>query len=452
VGSFQTATNRVTGWGYDASGNITGSLTGAPFATLGYDAESRQTAYQDSMTSAQYSYDGEGRRVQSVVNGATVVYVYDATGNLAAEYGSAGTSSGRQYLTADYLGSTRLVTDGTGAVVERRDYGPYGEQIPSSGCGQPAGANRSPRCDVAGYVDTAGHAVEVGVRQQFTGKERDGESGLDYFGARHLSGAQGRFTSPDPTPSGISIQDPQSWNLYSYVCNRPTRFVDGNGLWPTELHKTIIDIALSGYMSAGELARLGARQDVMDHGPNSQSPEFSYQHFMRSPRQNAAEATDEAWSFVTTRGLQATTMLGPGGELTAAALDDLGDAMHTIQDFTSPAHTNGNYEPYIWRGPLGENARYIGHYLGEEGPQVDWARFGQAIRLTMAMVVQYASDAARKRGLSAENLDAEAAKRVGAYISSFFSTMPGSIFGPSRAAQEDAARQCALGNPAACGR
>jgi RHS repeat-associated protein len=32
---------------------------------------------------------------------------------------------------------------------------------------------------------------------RFTGKERDGESGLDFFGARYFSGAQGRWTSPD---------------------------------------------------------------------------------------------------------------------------------------------------------------------------------------------------------------------------------------------------------------
>ncbi|MEO8660108.1 MAG: RHS repeat-associated core domain-containing protein, partial [Bryobacteraceae bacterium] len=33
---------------------------------------------------------------------------------------------------------------------------------------------------------------------EFTGKERDAETGLDYFGARYFSGAQGRFTTPDP--------------------------------------------------------------------------------------------------------------------------------------------------------------------------------------------------------------------------------------------------------------
>lgn len=61
----------------------------------------------------------------------------------------------------------------------------------------------------------------------FTGKERDAETGLDYFGARYLSGAQGRFTSPDPLfIEAKRLPDPQAWNLYAYVRNNPLRLVD----------------------------------------------------------------------------------------------------------------------------------------------------------------------------------------------------------------------------------
>lgn len=35
------------------------------------------------------------------------------------------------------------------------------------------------------------------MNQKFTGKERDAETGLDYFQTRYMSSAQGRFTSPD---------------------------------------------------------------------------------------------------------------------------------------------------------------------------------------------------------------------------------------------------------------
>ena len=63
----------------------------------------------------------------------------------------------------------------------------------------------------------------------FTGKERDGETGLAYFGARYFSGAQGRFTSPDTPLADQCPQYPQSWNLYSYVRNNPLKFTDPTG-------------------------------------------------------------------------------------------------------------------------------------------------------------------------------------------------------------------------------
>ncbi|MFN9296123.1 MAG: RHS repeat-associated core domain-containing protein, partial [Acidobacteriota bacterium] len=63
----------------------------------------------------------------------------------------------------------------------------------------------------------------------FTGKERDAETGLDYFDARYFSGAQGRFTSPDRPQLDQHAEDPQSWNLYSYVRNNPLRFIDPTG-------------------------------------------------------------------------------------------------------------------------------------------------------------------------------------------------------------------------------
>jgi len=84
----------------------------------------------------------------------------------------------------------------------------------------------------------------------FTGKERDVETGLDYFEARYFSGAQGRFTSPDEFQGGIvdaftgqdietnqalpyaDIGDPQTLNKYSYVMNNPLRYVDPNGHCP----------------------------------------------------------------------------------------------------------------------------------------------------------------------------------------------------------------------------
>src|SRR5512136_2198390 len=61
-----------------------------------------------------------------------------------------------------------------------------------------------------------------GIGSRSSGKERDVETGLDYFGARYYSGAQGRFTSPDP--GAWIFLEPQSINRYSYALNNPLRF------------------------------------------------------------------------------------------------------------------------------------------------------------------------------------------------------------------------------------
>ncbi len=89
-----------------------------------------------------------------------------------------------------------------------------------------------PRFPYANHQSPLGLPVcsyDSGRRSRCTGKERDAETGLDFFGARYFSGAQGRFTSPDKPFADQHPKDPQSWNLYSYVRNNPLRYTDSTG-------------------------------------------------------------------------------------------------------------------------------------------------------------------------------------------------------------------------------
>jgi len=186
---------------------------------------------------ASFVYDGEGRRVQKIVgsgeSAVTTTYVHDASGNLAAEYGGTGVTPGKNFLTDDMLGSTRLVTDGSGNVLRRIDYLPFGEEIPAG-----------PTTGRSGCYGTGDYPSSPDVTSlKFTGKERDSETGLDWFKNRYFSGAQGRFTSPDPfnaldlAKSNDTIDkfynylsNPQHWNHYAYVLNNPLRYTDPLGL------------------------------------------------------------------------------------------------------------------------------------------------------------------------------------------------------------------------------
>jgi len=111
------------------------------------------------------------------------------------------------------------VTKADAGVVCRTDYLPYGEEIAAG---------------IGGRSALWGGCS--GVRQKFTGKERGdagSENSLDYFGARYFSGAQGRFTSPDPFMASANLADPQTWNRYAYGRNNPLRYNDPLGLYPS---------------------------------------------------------------------------------------------------------------------------------------------------------------------------------------------------------------------------
>ena len=134
-----------------------------------------------------------------------------------------------EYYHYDALGSVRLVVsyphDSMTYTISRHDYLPFGEEI------QPG---------TFGRARNLGYGTGDTTPQRFTGKERDPESNLDYFGARYYSGGQGRFTSADPANASAGLGNPQSWNGYSYSLNSPLRLVDPTGKAPEDVNEALL--------------------------------------------------------------------------------------------------------------------------------------------------------------------------------------------------------------------
>jgi RHS repeat-associated protein len=276
---FDPATNRNSGGGwspatsYDSVGNVTADPMGGAYQ---YDAENRMV----SANGTTYQYDGEGRRVSKSGGGATTTYLYDASGQLLTEYGAVAAASGTQYVGVDGLGSTRLLTDASGNLPPAggcHDYLPFGTELTQGMAGN--------RGSCFGGTD--------GVEEKFTGKERDAETGLDYFGARYFSSAQGRFTSadwsgtPEPVPYA-NLLDPQTLNLYAYVRDNPLSRPDLDGHSDYIWQKLKNEVSGKGWKTDAQVKGLSVAQTAESHvgsmdwainTSNSSGKDIGHPHF-----------------------------------------------------------------------------------------------------------------------------------------------------------------------------
>lgn len=245
-----------------------------------------------------------------------------ATWDRAGKTSAAAVGSSIQWLVSDHLGTPRMVFDQTGTLanVKRHDYLPFGEEL-FAGTG--------------GRTVAQGYSAADGVRQQFTSKERDIETGLDYFGARYYSSTQGRFVSVDPLDPVLGKQganyneeaqrefraylaQPQRWNRYTYCLNNPLRHVDPDGFETLTVNLNIVFDAAAGYTEeekkkfrdsyVAQLQKDFAHADIQF---NVTYTEGSASDTNNSKRQITSGAVDGALNAFVTRG-----SVGPSPEVT----------------------------------------------------------------------------------------------------------------------------------------
>ncbi len=155
-----------------------------------------------------YAFDGRLLAEYNVLGQLVREYIYFG-GMLVAEYRNQ--ESRLLYYTSDQINSTRIVTDNTGTVVYAAAHEPYG-----------------------GIQKTWVSSYDPSLK--FSGKERDAESDLDYFGARYYDRSLYRFLSVDPIISGrAALSNPQRWNQYAYCLSNPVNYVDQGGASPIKI-------------------------------------------------------------------------------------------------------------------------------------------------------------------------------------------------------------------------
>lgn len=237
-----THPHAVTGAGgntytYDANGNMT---SGGGRTLLTYDHENRPLLIINNGTVTAFQYDGDGGRVKKTVGGQTTVYIGDLAvcvspfspmncaklifaGNqrIALKQASPPHGNGTiSYFSPDHLGSTSVLTNGSGVKEQELTYYPYGETHTTSG--------------------------SANVAYKYTGQELDASTGLYFYQSRYYDAVLGRFISPDtmvPDP-----EDPQAFNRYSYVRNNPLRYTDPSG------HYYVNELYSANFMSLPEMA------------------------------------------------------------------------------------------------------------------------------------------------------------------------------------------------------
>jgi RHS repeat-associated protein len=211
--TFTGSNNRIDGWSYDAAGDLLGDSV----HNYAYDTEGRISSVDSGATT--YVYDANGQRVRKTTGGTSVDYLYDFGGHEIVELSSSGNLNraevyaGSRHLATYALGTTYFIhTDSVGS--ERARSLPNGA-VAETCSSYPFGDGQS----CSGTDPSPMH---------FTGKERDTESGLDDFDARHYASTMGRFMQPDPV--GGHNEDPQTLNRYAYVRNNPLSLTDPTGL------------------------------------------------------------------------------------------------------------------------------------------------------------------------------------------------------------------------------
>ena len=166
-----------------------------------YDGNGFRTIIDHNHEHTEEVYNQSADRLVKSTNDAIHEYIY-LNHHVIAENVQKNGSNQIHYLHNNVLGSPIAATNASGEILWQQTYLPFGQAF-----------NKSVDTDIT-----------------FTGKHRDKQSNLDYFGARYYYPDAGRFISIDPT--AIEPKSPLSFNRYIYGNNNPYTYTDPDGNSP----------------------------------------------------------------------------------------------------------------------------------------------------------------------------------------------------------------------------
>jgi RHS repeat-associated protein len=264
-----------------------------------------------------YSFDGRLLAEYDVLGNWVKDYIYFG-GQLVAEQ----RAGALYYYASDQIRSTRIVTDSSGNVVYSAAHEPYG------GIQKTWVTNYDPEL-------------------KFSGKERDAESGLDYFGARYYDRTQYRFLSVDPIFSQFLGQfEPQKLNRYLYCFNNPVSMFDPSGRWPAYAVHYLVPFRIGNYleMPPSLTATIAEACMNVDLNPATTAGDLNNPSTWIPAIVNLATGVVAKWHFAD------ETRLDECYQICLHTLDpkEFGQNLHVIMDYLPHKPYNG----YIGHGPL----------------------------------------------------------------------------------------------------
>ncbi|MGH9541323.1 MAG: RHS repeat-associated core domain-containing protein [Terriglobales bacterium] len=217
------ATNRVTGFGFDAAGRLTsGDWGAAGQRALQWFASGSLQSYVDPSTTVVFMYDPFGRRIEAATSGGPTEYFFYGANDGGHALAVWNTSTG--WRTNFLVGGEVLGHILQNGDVEMYATDPNGSTIEY----MRDGTLQTPRYYPFGEEEQASPS-----EYPWTNQRRDG-NGLDVFWYRTYASNLARWLSPDPAgPSAADPADPQTWNAYGYLAGHPLADNDVDGRGPT---------------------------------------------------------------------------------------------------------------------------------------------------------------------------------------------------------------------------